>query len=94
MTGSDPRIEAAAKALCLPHAGGEPARPCPVCVTEAEGALAAADAVDPLRHTDDGWELAWVRATPGERRTDIFNPSNRAGVAPAGTPTKRIWPEP
>lgn len=50
--------------------------------------------MDPLRHTDDGWELAWVRATPGERRTDIFNPSNRAGVAPAGTPTKRIWPEP
>lgn len=43
---------AATKALCLPHAGGEPARPCPVCVTEAEGALAAADAVDPLRDDD------------------------------------------
>ncbi len=100
MTDPDPRIEAVAKAVYDREAASATpwarlaSQAADEWRAEAIPLLAAADAVDPLRHTDDGWELAWVRATPGERRTDIFNPSNRAGVAPAGTPTKRIWPEP
>lgn len=73
----DPRIEAAARTLDSHpwdelhdwHRDAYRAK--------ARVALAAADAVDPLR----------VSLPPNPRQT-------RAGIAPAGTPTKRIWPEP
>lgn len=45
----DPRVAAAATALC---GGPGPDRPCPQCVERARVAVAAADAVDPLRDDD------------------------------------------
>ncbi len=79
MTDPDPRIEAAAKVIAptFTHHPESDTETCGICRNIAANALAAADAVDPLR----------VSLPPNSRQT------NRAGVAPAGMPTKRIWPE-
>lgn len=97
MTDPDPRIEAVAKAVYDREAASATpwarlaSQAADEWRAEAIPLLAAADAVDPLRHTDDGWELAWVRATPGERRTDSIDETTGGMVHKLADVQPDVW---
>lgn len=75
----DPRIEAVARVVAVPvHAYTDRAT--------ADGGRIPWDC-------DGCRELAGEVLAAADAVDPLRNPPNRAGIAPAGTPTKRIWPD-